>query len=226
MKNLYKILIIEDDRVIAKTISNYLAKWNYEVNHITDFRDVMNQFIQFDPQLVLLDISLPFYNGYHWCGEIRKISKVPIIFISSASDNLNMIMAMDLGGDDFIVKPFDLSVLVAKIKALMRRTYSFQGQINCLQQKGVVLNLNDTCVIYKGKKIELTKNDFKIMQVLMENTGKVVPRDKIMTRLWESDSFIDDNTLTVNIARLRKKLEEIGIYDFIITKKGLGYLVE
>lgn len=226
MKNLYKILIIEDDMVIAKTISNYLVKWNYEVNYITDFRDVMDQFIQFDPQMVLLDISLPFYNGYHWCSEIRKISKVPIIFISSASDNLNMIMAMDLGGDDFIVKPFDLSVLVAKIKALMRRTYSFQGQSNYLEQKGVVLNLNDTCVTYQGKKIELTKNDFKIMLVLMENTGKVVSRDKIMTRLWESDSFIDDNTLTVNIARLRKRLEEIGIYDFIITKKGLGYLVE
>lgn len=226
MKNLYKILIVEDDIVIAKVIANHLTKWNYEVKYITDFRDVIDGFTQFDPQLVLLDISLPFYNGYHWCTEIRKLSRVPIIFISSTSDNMNVIMAMDIGGDDFIVKPFDLSVLVAKTNALIRRAYSFQGQVNLLEQKGVVLNLNDTCVTYKGKKIELTKNDFKIMQILMENSGEIVSRNKIMTRLWESDSFIDDNTLTVNVARLRRKLEEIGIYDFITTKKGLGYLVD
>lgn len=226
MKKLYKILIVEDDMVIAKVLTNHLAKWNYQVKFITDFTDVSNEVIKFDPQLILMDISLPFYNGYHWCSEIRKLSNVPIIFISSASDNMNIVMAMDIGGDDFIVKPFDLSVLIAKINALMRRTYSFQGQVNFLEQKGVLLNLNDACVTYKGEKIELTKNDFKIMQILMENSGKVVPRDMIMIRLWESDSFIDDNTLTVNIARLRKKLEEIGIYDFIITKKGLGYLVE
>lgn len=226
MKNLHKILIVEDDMVIAKVIANHLTKWNYEVKYITDFRDVNEEFIQYDPQLVLLDISLPFYNGYHWCSEIRKLSKVPIIFISSAADNMNIVMAMDIGGDDFIAKPFDLSVLVAKINALIRRTYSFQGQSNLIQQKGVILNLNDTCITYKGNKVELTRNDFKIMQILMENSGKVVAREKIMISLWESDSFIDDNTLTVNIARLRKKLEEIGIYDFIITKKGIGYLVE
>lgn len=223
---MYKILIIEDDMTIAKVMANHLAKWNYDVKHMTDFRDIIDEFTEFNPQLVLLDISLPFYNGYHWCSEIRKLSKVPIIFISSASDNMNMVMAMDIGGDDFIAKPFDLSVLVAKINALIRRTYSFQEQGNFLQQKGVVLNLNDTCVTYKGEKIELTKNDFKIMQILMENPGKIVPRDKIMIRLWESDSFIDDNTLTVNISRLRKKLEEIGIHDFITTKQGLGYLVK
>ena len=226
MRNLYKILIVEDDMVIAKVIANHLTKWNYEVKYITEFRDVIDGFTQFDPQLVLLDISLPFYNGYHWCSEIRKISKVPIIFISSTSDNMNVVMAMDIGGDDFIVKPFDLSVLVAKTNALIRRTYSFQGQVNLLQQNGVVLNLNDTCLTYKDKKIELTKNDFKIMQILMENSGEIVSRNKIMARLWESDSFIDDNTLTVNVARLRRKLEEIGIHDFITTKKGLGYLVE
>lgn len=223
---MYKILIIEDDMVIAKVVTNYLTKWNYEVKYITDFIDVFNEFTKFEPQLVLMDISLPFYNGYYWCSEIRKLSNVPIIFISSANDNMNIVMAMDIGGDDFIVKPFDLSVLVAKINALIRRTYSFQGHMNFLEQNGVLLNINDACVTYKGKKVELTKNDFKIMQILMENTGKVVPRDKIMISLWESDSFIDDNTLTVNITRLRKKLEEIDIYDFIITKKGLGYLVE
>lgn len=226
MENLYKILIIEDDMMIAKVMANHLTKWNYDVKYITDFRDIIDRFIEFGPQLVLLDISLPFYNGYHWCSEIRKISKVPIIFVSSASDNMNVIMAMDIGGDDFILKPFDLSVLIAKINALIRRTYSFQGQANLIEKNGVVLNLNDTCVTYKGKKIELTKNDFKIMQILMESSEKVVSRNDIMTRLWESDSFIDDNTLTVNVARLRKKLEEVGIYDFIITKKGLGYMVE
>jgi DNA-binding response OmpR family regulator len=212
--------------VIAKVITNHLSKWNYEVRYITDFRNIINEFLEFEPQLVLLDISLPFYNGYHWCSEIRKLSKIPIIFISSASDNMNVVMAMDIGGDDFIVKPFDLSVLVAKINALIRRTYSFQGQVNLIEKNGVVLNLNDTCIAYKDKKIELTKNDFKIMQMLMDNSGEIVSRNDIMTRLWESDSFIDDNTLTVNVARLRKKLEEIHVYDFIITKKGLGYMVE
>ncbi len=226
MNKLYRILIVEDDLVIGKSIANYLNKWNYQAKCITDFRNVMDEFLALDPQLVLLDISLPFFNGYHWCNEIRKISKIPIIFISSASDNMNIVMAMDIGGDDFIVKPFDLSVLVAKINALIRRTYSFQGQVNILERNGVVLNLNDVCIIYKDEKLELTKNDFKILQVLMENPGKVVSRSEIMTRLWDSDSFIDDNTLTVNVTRLRKKLEEIGIYDFIITKKGLGYMVK
>ena len=226
MIKLYRVLIVEDDMVIAKSIANYLNKWNYQTKCITDFRNVLDEFIAFDPQLVLLDISLPFFNGYHWCNEIRKISKVPIIFISSASDNMNIVMAMDIGGDDFIVKPFDLSVLVAKVNALIRRTYSFQGQVNILERNGVVLNLNDICISYKDEKLELTKNDFKILQVLMENPGKVVSRSQIMTRLWDSDSFIDDNTLTVNVNRLRKKLEEIGIYNFIITKKGLGYMVK
>lgn len=223
---MYKVLIVEDDEIIAKSIANYLNNWDYEVKCVFDFRKVIDEFIEFNPQLVLLDISLPFYNGYHWCNEIRKISKVPIIFISSASDNMNIIMAMDIGGDDYIVKPFDLSVLIAKVNALIRRTYSFQGQVNVLERNGVILNLNDVCVIYKDKKLELTKNDFKILQILMENPGKVVSRNEIMMRLWDSDSFIDDNTLTVNVNRLRKKLEEIGIYNFIITKKGLGYMVK
>lgn len=223
---MYKVLIVEDDEIIAKSIANYLNNWDYEVKCVFDFRKVIDEFIEFNPQLVFLDISLPFYNGYHWCNEIRKISKVPIIFISSASDNMNIIMAMDIGGDDYIVKPFDLSVLIAKVNALIRRAYSFQGQVNVLERNGVILNLNDVCVIYKDKKLELTKNDFKILQILMENPRKVVSRNEIMMRLWDSDSFIDDNTLTVNVNRLRKKLEEIGIYDFIITKKGLGYMVK
>ncbi|MBS4534763.1 response regulator transcription factor [Clostridium sp. D2Q-14] len=223
---MYKIMIVEDDMVIAKAITKHLIKWNYEVRYIKDFRNIIKEFIEFNPQLVLLDISLPFYNGYHWCSEIRKLSKVPIIFISSTSDNMNMVMAMDIGGDDFIVKPFDLSVLIAKINALMRRTYSFQRQVEFLEHSGVILNLNNTSVTYKDKKLELTKNDFKIMQVLMENQGGVVSRNLLISRLWESDNFIDDNTLTVNITRLRKKLETINVYDFIKTKKGLGYVVE
>lgn len=223
---MYKILIVEDDMIIAKSMKNCLCKWNYEAKYIVDFKDIIAQFVQFDPHLVLLDISLPFLNGYHWCSEIRKISKVPIIFVSSMSDNMNIIMAVNMGGDDFIAKPFDLNILVAKVQALLRRTYSFGGKMDVIEYKGVVLNLSSAAVEYKDNKLELTKNEFKILQILLENTGKVIPRDVIMVRLWESDSYIDDNTLTVNVTRLRKKLSEIGICDFIKTKKGIGYMVE
>ena len=222
---MYKILIVEDDLIIAKSIKTHLSNWDYEVKYITDFKNIIDVFIEFDPQLVLLDISLPFYNGYHWCSEIRKISKIPIIFISSTSDNINIVMAMDMGADDFIVKPFDLHVLRAKIRALMRRTYRFGHAIEVLEHNGVILNLNNMLLLFQDKEIELTKNEFKIMQVLMESKDKIVSRNSLMTSLWESESFIDDNTLTVNIARLRKKLEEAGIEDFIKTKKNLGYLV-
>lgn len=222
---MYRILIIEDDFTIAKAIASHLSEWGFTTEYITDFRNVLEQFVSFDPQLVLLDISLPFFNGYHWCGEIRKISKIPIIFVSSASDNMNIVMAVNMGGDDFIAKPFDLPVLVAKVQAMLRRTYDFQGQVNILQHKGAMLNLNDTTLTYNGEKMDLTKNDFRILQILMENAGKVVSRDKMMERLWEHESFIDDNTLTVNVTRLRKKLEEVGLHEFITTKKGLGYVL-
>ena len=223
---MHKILIIEDDLVIAKGLQNHLCQWGYQVDYVTDFKAVLRTFLELDPQLVLLDISLPFFNGYHWCREIRKLSKVPIIFISSMSDNINIVMAVNMGGDDFIAKPFDLSVVVAKVQALIRRTYSFGGQMNIIEQSGAVLNLSDTTLSYLNEKIQLTKNEFKILQILLENVGKVISRDSIMARLWESDSFIDDNTLTVNVARLRKRLEEMGLCDFIKTKKGLGYMVE
>jgi len=222
---MHKILIIEDDLVIAKGLQNHLCQWGYQVDYVTDFKAVLRNFSELDPQLVLLDISLPFFNGYHWCSEIRKLSKVPIIFISSMSDNINIVMAVNMGGDDFIAKPFDLSVVVAKVQALIRRTYSFGGQMNIIEQSGAVLNLSDTTLSYENEKIQLTKNEFKILQILLENAGKVISRDSIMTRLWESDSFIDDNTLNVNVARLRKRLEEMGLCDFIKTKKGLGYMV-
>lgn len=223
---MYKILIVEDDMVIAKSMKNILCDWNYETESIVDFKDVIAQFVQFDPHLVLLDISLPFFNGYHWCSEIRKISSVPIIFISSMSENMNVIMAVNMGGDDFIAKPFDLNILVAKVQALLRRTYSFGGKMDIIEHKGVVLNLSSATLEHKNNKIELTKNEFKILQILFENIGKAISRDDIMTRLWESDSYIDDNTLTVNVTRLRKKLADAGICDFVKTKKGIGYMVE
>lgn len=222
---MYRIMIVEDEQTIAKVMQNRLEMWDYTVMCVRDFKDVISQFTEFDPQLVLMDISLPYFSGYHWCSEIRRRSKVPIIFVSSASDNMNMVMAMNMGADDFIAKPFDLNVFVAKIQAWMRRAYAYVGQTNLIEFEGTILNLTDATLCYNEQKIDLTKNDFKTLQVLMENPGEVVSRSAIMTRLWESDSFIDDNTLTVNIARLRKKLEEIGLNDFILTKKGIGYSV-
>lgn len=223
---MYKILIVEDDLIIAKTVKNHIKSWGFEVECVNDFKDVLATFVSYDPQLVLLDIALPFFNGYHWCNEIRKVSKVPIIFISSASDNMNIVMAMNMGGDDFIAKPFDLNVLTAKVQALLRRTYDFTGQTNLLEHKGLILNISDSTLNFSDRKIELSKNENKIMQILLENKGKAVSRDTIMTRLWETDSYIDDNTLTVNITRLRKKLQEAGLSNFIATKKGVGYMVE
>lgn len=219
-------MLVEDDLTIARTLQDHLEKWDYQVTLVTDFRNITEQVLRLDPQLVLLDIMLPYFNGFYWCGEIRKISKVPVIFISSASDNMNIVMAMNMGGDDFIAKPFDLNVLTAKVGALLRRTYSFQGQVSIIEHKGVVLNLSDTTLTVENQKIDLTKNDYKILQLLMENIGRVVSREEIMQRLWENDQFIDDNTLTVNMARLRKKLTEWGLMNFIATKKGLGYIIE
>lgn len=223
---MYKILIVEDDFVIANSLKEHLTNWGYSVEYVEKFKDIISTFISYDPQIVLMDISLPFFNGYHWCKEIRKISPVPIVFISSASDNLNIVMAMNMGGDDFITKPFDLSVLTAKIQAVIRRTYSLQGQSNIIEHDGVVLNLGNATLTYEDKKIELTKNDFRILKIFFESIGKVVSRDSIIIRLWEDDNFVDDNTLTVNITRLRKKLEEIGLSDYIKTKKGIGYIIE
>ena len=223
---MYKILIIEDDATIANLIKKQLLKWDYEAECVSDFKNITEYVLNFKPHLILLDIMLPFFNGFYWCGEIRKVSTVPIMFVSSASDNMNIVMAMNMGGDDFISKPFDINVLVAKIQALIRRTYSLGTQINMIEHKGAMLNLNDTTLIYNDKKTELTKNDFRILQLLMENIGRAVTREEIMEHLWESDSFIDDNTLTVNVTRLRKKLEDTGLSEFIKTKKGIGYMVE
>ena len=222
---MYKILIVEDDRVIANKMKEHLEKWDYEVACVQDFKRVQEEYTAFDPQLVIMDIILPFYNGFHWCEEIRRISQVPVIFISSAADNMNMVMAMSRGADDFIAKPFDMDVLTAKIQAILRRTYSFGTPGNVLEYKGVVLSPSRCTLTWNGNDIDLTKNELRILEILMEHAGKVVSRDAIMTKLWESDSFIDDNTLTVNITRLRRKLEKEGLKEFIITKKGLGYMV-
>ena len=223
---MYRILIIEDDDIIAKNIATHFKNWNYETMQIIDFKNIMEEFLKFDPQLVLLDIGLPFYNGFYWCQEIRKISKVPILFLSSMNDNMNIVMAMNMGGDEFIEKPFDLNVLTAKVQALLRRSYSFQGNGNVLEYEGMILNLNDASFSYKEKNVSLTKNEFRILQMLMENAGKIIARDDIIARLWESDEFIDDNTLTVNVARLRKKIENAGMDNWIRTKKGIGYYLK
>lgn len=223
---MYKILIVEDDETIAGGLKNHLEKWNYQAECMTDFKDVMGKFVEFEPQLVLLDIVLPFFNGFHWCQEIRKISKVPIIFLSSANDNMNIVMAMNMGGDEFIEKPFDLNVVTAKVQAILRRAYSFHGTVGIMEHKGLLLNLNDAVVAYEEERQELSKNEFKILQILLENAGKIISRDQIIARLWESDEFIDDNTLTVNVGRLRKKLEQIGADGFIKTKKGIGYMLD
>lgn len=212
--------------MIAQALASHLSKWNYNTRCIEDFKNIIEEFDQYEPQLVLLDIMLPFFNGFHWCQEIRKVSEVPIIFLSSANDNMNIVMAMNMGGDEFIEKPFDLNVVTAKVQAILRRSYSFQGTVNVMEYHGAVLNLNDATLVNGEQKLELTKNEFRILQMLLENAGKIVSRDSIITRLWESDEFIDDNTLTVNIARLRKKLEQIGLEQMIRTKKGIGYMVE
>lgn len=222
---MYRIFIIEDDASMSSAMKKQIEAWGHEVQCAQDFGNVLTEFADYDPHLVLIDIMLPFFNGYHWCGEIRKRSNVPVIFISSAADNMNIVMAMNMGGDDFIAKPFDLTVLVAKLQALLRRTYDLSGKIPILEHRGAVLNLNDATLTFEGNKVDLTKNEFRILQTLMENKGKVVSRNTLMVRLWEIDSYVEENTLTVNMTRLRKKLDAAGMPDFIQTKVGAGYLV-
>lgn len=223
---MYQLLIIEDDPGIAQAIQIQAERWDLQVHCVQDFRNVMQEFAAVGPHLVLMDISLPFFNGYHWCSEIRKVSKVPIIFISSASDNMNMVMAMNMGADDFIAKPFDQSVLMAKLQAMLRRTYDFAPSVPVLEHRGALLNTGDNTLSYKGEKISLSKNEFRILHILLKNKGKVVSREKLMEALWETDSFVDENTLTVNVGRLRKRLEGAGLTDFITTKFGVGYIIE
>lgn len=220
-----KVFIVEDDLTLATLIKKHLDAWGYKAFCAENFENILDDFIKFEPDIVLLDIKLPHFNGYYWCNEIRKISNVPIVFISSAADNMNIIMAMNMGGDDFIAKPFDINVLIAKIQAVIRRSYDFVDKLQVIACNGALLNLNNMSISYKEEEIELTKNEFKILQTLMENAGKVVSRNTLMTRLWENDMYVEENTLTVNINRLRKKLEKINLHNFIETKPGSGYLI-
>lgn len=222
---MYRLFLVEDDQGIAEAIVARTALWDMETVCVRDFRNVMGEFSACAPQLVLLDISLPFFDGYHWCREIRSVSQVPVIFLSSASDNLNMIMAMNMGADDFIPKPFDQSLLMAKISALLRRTYDFGASLPVLEHRGALLNTGDGTLSYGGRKLELTKNEYRILLALMQAGGGIVSREKLMELLWESDEFVDDNTLTVNIGRLRRKLEAAGLKNYIATKHGMGYLL-
>ena len=223
---MYRIFIVEDDAAIAGVIRRHLEGWGYTVRCAERFDDVLSEFAAFDPHLVLLDVSLPFFNGYHWCQEIRRVSKAPILFLTSASDNVNVVMAMQLGGDDFIAKPFDLTVLTAKIQALLRRSYDFSAPANLLPCGQAFLNTDEEALLQGDVKIPLSRNEYRILRLLLEQHGHIVSRDAIMTALWESDSFVDENTLSVNVNRLRRKLESAGVRDLIQTRKGVGYLVE
>lgn len=223
---MYRIFIIEDDEVITGALSTHLGRWGFEAAGVDDFRSVLTECMAYDPHLILLDISLPFFDGYHWCREIRNISKVPIIFISSAAENMNILMALNAGADDFIAKPFDLAVLLAKVQAMLRRTYDFSDKSSLLTHGDLLLNASDSTLSYHGEKIDLTKNENRILSVLLEHSGEIVSRETLMTRLWESDAYVDENTLTVNVTRLRKRLEALGVKDLIQTKKGMGYIIK
>ncbi len=222
---MYRILIVEDDRGIAQAIQQQAQMWELDARCVQNFRNVLAEFSEYDPHLVLLDISLPFFNGYHWCSEIRKVSKVPIIFISSAADNMNIVMAMNMGADDFISKPFNQNVLIAKIQAMLRRTYDFAPSVPVLEHRGAMLNTGDNTLTIGDEKIPLTKNEYIILLTLMENKGRIISREKLMEQLWQTDSFVDENTLTVNVSRLRKKLDGAGLDEFITTKFGVGYII-
>ena len=223
---MYKIFLVEDDDAIAAAVARHITSWGWEVRRAADYTNVVGEFTAFAPHLVLLDIGLPFRNGYHWCAEIRKLSQVPIIFLSSASDNMNIVMAMNMGGDDFIAKPFDLEVLTAKLQAMLRRTYDFAPPAALLGCRGAVLDTGDNTLRYQGETLALSRNEYRILQVLLEHKGTTVSRETLMRKLWETDSYVDENTLTVNMARLRRKLEGMGLTNFIRTRKGLGYLIE
>lgn len=220
-------MLIEDDVKIRTLTEAYLQKWGYETVVVEQFESIEQQYLQERPHIILLDINLPQFDGFYWCSKLRQLSDVPIIFISSRTDNMDIIMAMNMGGDDFINKPFSLEVLVAKMSAVLRRTQRFQQtERDVLAVGDLILNLDNNTLFYKENEVELTKNEFHILYLLMKHTGQIVSREQIMRALWQDEQFIDDNTLTVNVTRLRKKLESAGLYDMITTKKGQGYLLQ
>ncbi len=220
---MYRVLIVEDDPVICQAMKEYLSGWGYQVREVEDFAEVMNDFAAFDPHLVLLDLKLPKKGGFHWCREIRRASTVPILFLTSVGDNLTAVTAMNMGADDLMAKPFDLGMLGAKVEALLRRAYDFAACAPRLTHRGLSYDPAGATVRYEEREAELTRNENRILQTLLERRGQVVSRDLLMTRLWETDSFVDENTLTVNVGRLRRKLEELGAEGFIHTRKGMGY---
>ena len=224
--NPIKIFIVEDDEVIAKSIKKFLQNWSYDVYFPEDFSNVYDSFIKVNPDLILLDVSLPFFNGYYWCEQIRKTSNVPIIFISSADENLNKIMAMNMGADDYITKPFDLELLLAKIKAILRRTFEYTESLDNISYKDVIIDRDRMILKFDNEEISLSKNEYLILEMMFEYPEKVFRREEFMDKIWQTNEFIDDNTLTVNVMRLRNKLDQIGLKDFIKTKKKVGYYIE
>ncbi|NQI91182.1 response regulator transcription factor [Streptococcus suis] len=218
-----KILLIEDDKTISQLVAKNLINWGYQVQEVKDFQMVLEQMEEFQPHLILLDIGLPFFNGYYWCQEIRKTSRVPIMFLSSHDQPMDIVMAINMGADDYVTKLFEMTVLLAKIQGLLRRTYDFVGEQSLLWFEEISLDLKTMQVSYGQVVEELTRNEFQILRVLFEHGKEVVSREELMRELWNSDIFVDDNTLSVNIARLRKKLAELGLPDVIATKKGVGY---
>ena len=220
-----EILLVEDDLDLARELSLSLNKWGFKVYQIERFDDILKEFLEKKPMLVIMDINLPYFDGFYWCEKIRDVSKVPIIFLSSRDSNMDVIMGMNNGGDDYITKPFSVEVLISKINALLRRSYDYVSSDSLLHYDDIILD-TEKCILKRGdKSIELTKNEIKIFTLLLKNKDKVVSRDKFMMSLWDDDEFVNDNTLTVNITRLRNKLKDIGIEDLIKTKKGLGYMV-
>lgn len=221
----YRIFLVEDDEMLREEIINLLIKWGFEIKGAEEFHNILDECIKFHPHVVLMDVNIPSFDGFYWCKKIREISSVPIIYISSRDSSMDIIMGMNNGGDDYIQKPFDNTVLVAKIQAIIRRTYEYAHKSQFVECNGVILNLDDTSITYKDKSYELTKNEFKILKLLIENRGKVVSRQALMRSLWDDEVYVNENTLTVNVNRVRTKLEELGLKDFITTKKGMGYII-
>jgi OmpR family two-component system bacitracin resistance response regulator BceR len=221
---MYKLLIVEDDYSISEKIKNKLQQWDYKVVVAQEFRTIDQLFIQEMPDLVMLDINLPYFDGFHWCKHLRKLSKVPILMVSARDSSMDQIMAMDLGADDYIVKPFAMDIFIAKIKALLRRNYAYQdASLNILVFKDLKLKISQSQLLVADQSIALTKNELIILEQLFSSPQKIHKRDELMQQLWESEAFVDDNTLSVNINRLRKKLKRFEITDLILTKKGMGY---
>lgn len=223
---MYKILVVEDDSALCTNIIKNLSRWSFDTYKIDDFENILKEFLDIKPHLILMDVNLPYFDGFFWCKQIRNVSKTPMIFLSSRDSNMDIIMAVNQGADDYITKPFAFELLVAKIQALLRRTYDYQNEVReTIEYKGVILDVNSGTLLFKDKKIELTKNEQKILSLLMKNKSKIVSRQKLMKSLWNDDYFVNENTLTVNINRIRNKLEDIGIEAFITTKKGEGYII-